>query len=495
MSSSARGSSGVLPNYDAFLGHSSGGGGGAFLKSWRDDGSIDVWLHPQAPPGVRWAHSFWELKKIKKKAKNEEVETEELRSYRWICHEREAILRRQRFRDDDIGRRADPNSQDPKRVCGGIVGNGRREYPPEVCPMCLLIEWLRDQVRDERLSWTSTLFSWKCSDGEEEIVSLGGFCGLFGRATNDYTKDQLDQLRRAHVERDESYLEAAGARCDYLLRVIDDGNPSEGCVIAPVADALGRKVQKAIKDRIEMSKGAFRPSETPFCMRWKFDDAKSFEDKYDVVPMIEAKPSDEVLEAIEADPPSLSDLLAPGNPATLRAQMEKHCAIQGVPWDKFFGAAEAAEQAEGEKGPGNEPWDEEKRASVQQAAAPTAPAQPPAQPRPDPVVSTVAAAQAPAQQASLPGTQAEPYECEVCNGPNSSATRCRHCGSEYDEFTGALTYDATKPVGPGNMPKTGQQPAQAPAQAPAPAAAAQPAAETPPPAGRAPARRRRAANA
>jgi hypothetical protein len=491
--STQRGSSGVLESYDAFLGHSSGGGGGAFLKSWREDGTIDVWLHPQAPPGVRWAHSFWELKKIKKKAKNEETEIEELRSYRWICHEREAILRRQRFRDDDIGRRADERSDSPIRRCGGIVGNGRREYPPEVCPMCLLIEWLRDQVRDERVSWTQTLFSWKCADGEEEIVSLGGFCGLFGRATNDYTKEQLDQLRRAHVERDESYLEAAGARCDYLLRVVDDGNPGEGCVIAPVADALGRKVQKAIKDRIEMSKGAFKPSETPFCMRWKYDDKKSFEDKYDVVPMIEAKPSDEVLDALEADPPSITELLALGNVATLRAQMEKHCALQGVPWDKFFGAAEQAEQAEGAKGPGDEPWDQERRARDQSKAEAPASVQAPAQPRPDPVVATVAAAHgtAPAQPPAT--SEAEPYECEVCNGPNSSATRCRHCGSEYDEVTGALTYDATKPVGPGNMPRVGQQ-AQAAPQAPAQPAAAAPA-EAPPPAGREPARRRRKATA
>lgn len=249
--STQRGSSGVI-GYDAFLNHSSGGGGGAFLKSWRDDGSIDVWLHPKAPPGVRWAHSFWELKTFKKKAKNnEETEVEELRSYRWICHEREAILRRQRFRDDDIGRRADPASPSPARVCGGIVGNGRREYPPEACPMCLLIEWVRDQIRDERIPWTSVLFTWTTKEGDEEIVTAGGFAGLFGRATNDYSREQLEQLRRAHVERDESYLEAGGARCDYLLRVVDSGNPADGCVIAPVADTLGRLVQKAIRDRIE----------------------------------------------------------------------------------------------------------------------------------------------------------------------------------------------------------------------------------------------------
>lgn len=229
-------------------------------------------------------------------------------------------------------------------------------------------------------------------------------------------------------------------------------------------------------------------------MRWKYDEKKDFEKKYELVLLTETKPSAEVLDALEAEPPPISELLALGNAATLRAQMERHCAIQGVPWDQIFGAAERAEAA----GPGDEPWDKERQASAGSAAPAPQPA--PRQqepPRPDPVVATVAAAQqarqpSPPAQAPAAVSEAEPYECEVCNGPNSSATRCRHCGSEYDETTGALTYDATKPVGPANMPKAPDQAPQPAAQPQAPAASASPPAEAPA-AGREPARRRRRA--
>lgn len=466
---SNKGSSGEI-GYDAFLNHSSGGGGGAFLKSWRDDGAIDVWSHPLALPGVRWAHSFWELKKFKKKAKGGETEEEELFSYRWICHEREAILKRQKYRDDTIGRAEDKNSQNPIARCGGIIGNGHREYPPEDCPICLFIEYVRDAVRDGRIHWTAPLFEWKLSDGtDSEVISVGGFCGLYGRATNDYSEEQLKQLRQAGVERDEAFMENATARCDYLLRVIDAGNPTEGCVIAQVADTLGRRVQKAFKDRIEQTKGAFNPQKTPLCMRWKYDEKESFEKKYDLVMLPEVQPSADVLEALEANPPSISDLLAPGNATTLRAQMEAHCVVEGVPWDKFFGAAQTTQATDAAKGPGNEPWDKKPE------PAPTSPAPTrTAQPAPTP---------------TAPATTPEPasneeFVCDVCSGPNSDPAKCRHCGSEYDPETGSLTYDATKPVGAGNMPRV-TQPAAASTVQPVSAPA-----ETPPPAGRTPARRR-----
>lgn len=493
---SNRGSSGVI-GYDDFLSHSSGGGGGTFLKQWRDAGSVDVWTHPRAGTGVRWAHSFWELKKFKKRGKgNEEQEVQELSSYRWICHEREAILRRQRFRNDDINLvpRGWPEADAKAAWAKGmnLVGNGTREYPPEHCPMCLMIEWVRDGVRSGRLDWTKPLFTWKLDGNEgDEVVTIGGFCGLFGRPTNDYKGEQLDALRRAGIERDEAFMQNATARCDYILRVVDDSDPGAGCVIAPVADALGRLVQKAFKDRIEQTKGAFKPSERPLCLRWKYDEDKDFDKKYEIVILTEAKPSDEVLDALEDEPPPIDNLLEPGNAATLRAQMEQHCAIEGVPWEQFFGAAQDAEA----EAPGDEPWDKEKRAADQSrtTAADT---------RTTATATTQVLAQVPAQApAPAPRRQPDPpppqapangqmdaYDCEVCNADCSvpagspPPTRCPTCGSEYDPETGAVAFDATKPVGAGNMPRPDPAAAQAPAQS---------AAEQPPPAGREPARRRR----
>jgi hypothetical protein len=473
--SGSKGSSGVV-GYDEFLNHSSGGGGGSFLKSWKDDGQIDVWLAPAAGAGIRWAHSFWHV--VKEKEKGGE-EADVVKSYRWICHEREIILRKQRFRGDDIGLKPQGISpaawEDLQSKGVGVIGNGSREYPPEVCPMCTMIELLREQVRTGRLSWTSPLFEWDLKD-DSEIVTVGGFCGLFSRPKNDYAKVQLDAMRKAGVEQNEIFMENAGARCDYIMRVVSDADPQDGIVIAPVADSLGRKIQKAIKDRIEATKGAFVPSRDPFCVRWKYDDSKDFEKKYDVVPLTEAKPNEDVLEALEGDLPPIDDMLAKGNVATLRAQMEKHCVLQGVPWDHVFGAAEKNEAASQDTTKG-EPWDAA-RAANQAARAPEVAAQPAAAPQ---APAAPPPAQ-PAQQAA--GSDDEPYECEVCGGANSSETRCRHCGAEYDSFTGALTYNPRIAVSATNKPSVT-----------APAVAAAPPAEPPPPAGRSPARRRRQATA
>jgi len=470
---STKGSSGVV-GYDEFLNHSSGGGGGSFLKSWKDDGQIDVWPHPLAGAGIRWAHSFWHITK-KRERGGDEVDV--VKSYRWICHEREIILRKQRFRDDEIGHKP-----------YDLVGDGSREYPPEICPMCILIEMLRDQVRAGRLPWTSPLFEWSLKD-DSEVVTVGGFCGLFSRPKNDYTDEQRKEMHKAGIEQDEIFMENAAAKCDYIMRVVDDSNPDDGIVIAPVADTLGRRIQKAYKDRIESSKGAFVPSRDPMCMRWKFDDSKTFEKKYDLVPLIEAKPSEEILEALATDLPSIDDMLAPGNVATLRAQMEKHCLLKGVPWDQVFDRAEAAERAREKATTKGEPWDGAREAA--QAARAPAPVAPPAAAAPPP--SRAPEQATPAPSAPAPAVQGgdEEYECEVCGGPNSSETRCRHCGAEYDSFTGAVTYNPKLPISATNKPQVAPPAAAAPAPAPAPAPAA---AEPPPPAGR-PARRRRQANA
>lgn len=474
MSSSDKraGSSGVM-GYDDFLNHSSGGGGGAFLKSWKEDGSIDVWPHPLAGVAARWAHSFWEVQKIKGKGGEEE---KELRSNRWICHERESILRKQRYRTDDIGLRPNLGSDNPALRCGGIVGNGEREMPPEVCPMCILSEMLRTQVRAGRLWWLTPLFEFEIEKGDSEVITVGGFCGLFSRPRNDYSDEQRAQMRKGGIEQDEVFKENASAKLDYLLRVVAQSDPGAGIVIAQVADSLGRKVQKAFKDRIESTKGAFKPSRDHLCLRLKYDEKQDFEKKYDVVALIEEKPSPEVLEAMEQDLPSLDQMLAPGNVKTLRAQMEKACVLKGLPWDQVFGPSEGLEAQRGAEGPGDEPWDQEKKAADQSRSSAQVPANAPAPAAPKPAAPS--------------GPDMTPYACEVCdkdNAPDANGDppiTCVHCGAEYDSFTGAVTYNPKIAPSETNKPRSGVLP---------PGAVQPPEAAAPPP-GKAPARRRRAAS-
>lgn len=472
-------------SYDQWLDY--GNRSGDYLKDWKDDGEIDVWPHPKAGVAPRWAHSFWTTKKKKVKGGDEETVR---RSYRFICHEKDVIKQKQRFRDDDIGR-------GPL----GIVGNGRREYPPQTCPMCLLIEFLRDQVRAGKISWTAPLFEWELDGSDSEVVLVGGFCGLFSRQRNDYTKPQWDEMSRAGIHQDEIFHDNAGCRLDYIMRVVDDGHPEDGIVIASVADSLGRKIQKAYKDRIESSKGSFIPSRDLMCLRWKYDDAKDFSDKYDVVALIEAKASDEVIAALEGELPSINDLVAPGNSAKLRAQMEKHCVVKGIPWDQIFGGVAPDENAPDDVP--EEPWDDARKAAEASAAA-TRQAEAP-KPAPAPAPAPAAAPQ-PAPAASSSAAQEasasadDSYVCDACNADipakpgEPPPDTCPKCGSEYDSFTGALTFNALLPVSPTNRPREAAQkpaqPAPAAASAPQPSADQKVAPEDAPPAGRAPGRRR-----
>lgn len=445
-------------NYDDFLKHQSSGGGGSYLKKWKDDGEVDVWLHPKAGVAVRWAHSFWHV--TEKKEKGEKVTV--IWSYRFICHEKAVILGKQRYRTDENG---------------GVPGNGRREFPPQVCPECMAIEHFRDEVRAGRLSWTAPLFAWELPD-DTLTITVGGFCGLFSKDRNEYSKAQLEEMNRARIEQSEIYEENATARCDYIMRVVADADPSAGCVIAPVADSLGRKIQKAIRDRIEATNARgippekrYVPSRDTLCLRWKYDANQDFDRKYEVVTLGENVPSEDVLAALADEPPPIADLVSLGNVAQLRAQMEQHCLVKGVPWDTIFKQAERLGSDAGDFAA------EAEAAALRARPQAAAPVAPPAVPPP---VQAAAAA-------SVPAVSAEPYECEVCGGPNSSEVKCRHCGAEYDSFTGALTYNPKLPVSDTNLP--GVKPAAAAPAAPAAPPTPAPAADVPA-AGRRPSRRR-----
>src|SRR5574343_424745 len=106
---------------DGFLGHKTGAGGGNLLGKWKDrDGHIvDTWLHRKSPIVVMWRHGFFKL--VQREDKQTRRQKVEVWGDNLVCHEAEDVLRMQNKRDDD----------------------GRRKVPPQRCPFCKLIEWVR----------------------------------------------------------------------------------------------------------------------------------------------------------------------------------------------------------------------------------------------------------------------------------------------------------------------------------------------------------------
>src|SRR5690606_30749597 len=253
-------------DFDDFLGHSQSAGGGGFLGNWKEDGSILVWLHPDAKIHPLWSHRWFRY------AKDEDGETGSWKGSRFNCLESENVLKRQRFRNND----------------------GTREYPPTTCPHCLLLEHVRQMIALGELDWTAPLF--KLEDDEAEIIiHAGGFTGQFGK--RDMNDSEKRELRRAGIRRDEAFKENGSCPLEYICRVISDAKPEDGCKIMMEKPALGQKVQNALKGRIDeydeeeleitnwrgetfKGKAAGNPKNNPCAVKFTYDANKDFSDKY-----------------------------------------------------------------------------------------------------------------------------------------------------------------------------------------------------------------------
>lgn len=315
-------------NFDDWMNHKGSSGGGDVLK-WKEQGQVDVVLHPGAAPAVVWSHTWYGVGKDKESGK------EKLLFKRFNSMESERVLQKQRFRRPD----------------------GSREFPPELCPFSLTLEWVRSQIEEGKISWVDPIFD--IAAGEDgEIVHAGGFCNLFGR--DDLTEEELAELRKAGIRRDEAYTENGAARMQYVLPVIPYEEPVLGCVIAIETQTLGDKLKKCIRDRREdLGDEKGDPRKAPVVFRWTFDEKKTFSNKYDVkvisslpvspdqlkdgAPAAQVEKLEQLVAALEAQPPSIQKLVEPSNLVGLRKSFERFW-VHAVkpPWDELFARAMAA---------------------------------------------------------------------------------------------------------------------------------------------------------
>lgn len=316
-------------SFDDWMDHKGSSGGGDYLKKWKEDGTVDVVLHPAASPAVVWSHSWYSV------VVDKETKKSKMRFTRFNSLESERVLTKQRFRRPD----------------------GSREFPPELCPFSLLLEWVRTAIEDGRMSWVDPIFD--IDAGEDgTTIHAGGFCNLFGR--DDLTDDELSELRKAGIRRDEAYTENGAARMQYVLPVVPYDEPVLGCVVAIETQALGDKLKKCIRDRREdLGDEKGDPRKSPVVFRWTYDEKKSFSHKYDVkvisslpvdpeqlpdkAPATQVEKITQLQAALNATPPSIAKLTDPSNLVQLRRSFEKFWAHKvSPPWDELFARAMAA---------------------------------------------------------------------------------------------------------------------------------------------------------
>jgi hypothetical protein len=365
---------------DAFLGHSgSSGGGGTFLKNWKDDERIDIWLHPKAKIIPLWSHNWYTI------GKDRETHDPVLRSVRFNSMEREVILKKRNYRDDKTG---------------------EREYPPEACPFSRMLEWVYQAIKSRTLSWVDEIFLFDEIPGDPTVIHAGGFAGLFNN--KDMDRDEVKELRQAGIRRDEAWKESAQPRMQYIFRVVKNAAPAEGCLIALEAQALGDKVRRVIADRIDdVGRVKGDPFQNPYAIRWAYDDKAEFSKKYEARLMSAMEITPELQAVFDVEPPSINELVRPSNVKELRASFEAHWCHKTVrpPWNEIFAGVDVADD--------DGPEDDDPTAFDYGDNAASA--------------ATTAAA------------DDDIVECDVCSGVMPGTVfECPHCGTQYDPKTNAI---------------------------------------------------------
>lgn len=337
----------------AFAGHRPSGGGGEFLKKWKEKGQFDAWFHTKVMPIALWQHKMPTVKSITK----EGTTVKHVWSSTFVCHEDEATLEAQYFRDRDTN---------------------ARKHPPKRCGICKLIEWayqqclLFEEFREENeaaiaagkpkrvkgIRFTTPLFEYEGDiDSEAQVLHIGGICNLFSK---DMSPEQKADLKTAKINvggQTGAWRENAMAKCAYAMCVVNNDRPDDGVQIAVETTALGNAVKDVLNKIVESEDGR-AIEEDPYVIRWKFNKEAAMNEMYDALAMLKIKPTPRILKLIRGDAPleALNKLTQRFNQQLVRTSLESHCVEEMkaiVPWDDLFPTAAqekawAAEDAEAE---------------------------------------------------------------------------------------------------------------------------------------------------
>lgn len=327
MNQNQRGSATRTNSVSAWLNHDTKGprAGAGFLKGWKKDGSINVFLHMAQPPTFLWQHNLPTIVPV------EDPKSKQVTRHVWgrpsNCAEDESVLKNRK--------RAD----------------GRRVAPYQDCGVCRFVEWVRRGVDDGRLDPLKVLFNYQADDPKEStVLHAGGLYNLFGQ--DDLDVDLLEAMRRAGVSKKTAWKESILSKQNMLFLVVDAAHPEEGLQKTTETGLLGDKVRDCVGKAIKEFGDDGNPFNTyegddntkalvakgnPYCIQFEYlADEVEFGKKYDATRMSKVACTPAIRRLIDSPPPDIEDDLKPLNAKSMRATLEKHCLLQGVPWDGLF---------------------------------------------------------------------------------------------------------------------------------------------------------------
>lgn len=282
-----------------FLTHGESGGRQKFLKNWKDEGSIVVWLHTRASIAYpRWSHPFIEYGTFKHKETGEEIPT--LRFPRFVSQDSEVVHQSQYFRDE----------------------SDRLQIPPILDPFLKLREWLRTECTHP---YETVVFRWvhpNPAPGRSAVI--------------EWKRGNLARL----VEKNQvTYSHTLDTKLEYFFVVVNDAEPGEGAQIVQVSKLLGSKMQEELKQQMK-SNGVEEgnPLVRPYAFIWEYNKTATPMKTYTAYRYNQAMMTPEIREAITSgDFPDPTPNTKPraGDKLRIRAAMEAAAQID-LPWDLLF---------------------------------------------------------------------------------------------------------------------------------------------------------------
>lgn len=308
---------------DDFLGHNTRApsGKGARALQWRKrtPPNLDFWFHTKSRIVSVWSHGFPRIVDIERDGER----VREVWGGKFNCWEPEETCKAQYRRNDD----------------------GARKIPPKTCPMCLLLEHLHTEIRANRLSWVEPVFRFEDGNGESTVLTAGGMLGMFN---GDLSRQEIAELKKAGIRRDEAWKQAGNAKCSYLFIGVDHHEADKGPQVLIETTALGDAVKRVVRDQIEaLGAKEGNPMLTPYGLRFQYrPNEQEFSKKYNALHMPKLELSPEIRQQIvEAPLPDISEHIARGNAESLRTTMEAAALIE-LPWDVIFGGTDQREAPE-----------------------------------------------------------------------------------------------------------------------------------------------------
>lgn len=409
----------------SFLRHtteSNFGGGGKWLKKWKDDKRIVLWLHTLVEPQACWSHSFQMLDVVEDKD-NGGKPKRIMRYPRFVSPDAENVHRNQRFRGPD----------------------DRLQVLPDRDAFLLLREWLR---RAEHIAHDEVIFKWTDpKDGRVVAWNRGELSGLVKRG----------QQNAYHT---------LDTKLEYIFVIAQNDDPGAGSLLTRESTLIGQGVADVIKQQQQfLGEEGGDPLLHPYAFCWEFNPkARSPKDFYKAFKAEGVELTDEIWAQISSeDFPDPTEHTVPkdGDQEKIREAMTAAAQVE-LPLDEIFSedpavrvavaTGEAGRAAKSAARPAAAPRprpDAAKPPPAKPGAPPAAQRQaaPPARPRPGaPAPSqsrpVAAAPAAPAagqprrKKVSAPPPPAPAEELIACDDcgfmMKPTDSKCPKCGAEYD---------------------------------------------------------------